>query len=197
MTRAEIKDLIRQAYTKASETATPPPTPQEEKPSANVLKFPIVARFPEIDKVLVQLMTDQYGVFIKDVEWVAPKPTTFRIKLANNQYFYLTYGNKSWTAQVEGKKYYLLNIQEEERAMESLSRILKYGGEKTEDDKTVSKEPNTTSGESPIITPSPEVLGREPEGVDVNPEEFETPTPETPTPETPAPEEEAPEEEEA
>ena len=106
MTRAEIKDLIRQAYTKASDTATPPPTPQEEKPSANVLKFPIVARFPEIDKVLVQLMTDQYGVFIKDVEWVAPKPTTFRIKLANNQYFYLTYSDKSWTAQVEGKKYY-------------------------------------------------------------------------------------------
>lgn len=192
MTRAEIKDLIRQAYIKASETATPP-TPQEEKPSANVLKFPIVARFPEIDKVLVQLMTDQYGVFIKDVEWVAPKPTTFRIKLANNQYFYLTYGDKSWTAQVEGKKYYLLNIQEEERAMESLSRILKYGGEKTEEDKTVSKEPDATpaASDSQTISPSPEVLGREPEGIDVNPDEFE-PTPE----ETPAPEEEeAPEEE--
>lgn len=192
MTRAEIKDLIRQAYTKASETATPP-TPQEEKPSANVLKFPIVARFPEIDKVLVQLMTDQYGVFIKDVEWVAPKPTTFRIKLANNQYFYLTYGDKSWTAQVEGKKYYLLNIQEEERAMESLARILKYGGEKTEEDKMVSKEPDATpvAGDSQAISPSPEVLGREPEGIDVNPDEFEPTPAETPAPE----EEEAPEEE--
>ena len=191
MTRSEIKDLIRQAYTNASANATSPvPTPQEEKPSANALKFPIVARFPEIDKILVQLMTDQYGVFIKDVEWVAPKPTTFRVKLANNQDFYLTYGNKSWIAQVEGKKYYLLNIQEEERAMESLARILKYGGEKTEEDKTVSKEPATpTSGESPILTPSPETLGREPEGIDVSPEEFETPPAET------APEEETPEEE--
>jgi hypothetical protein len=192
MTRSEIKDLIKQAYTNASAKATSPvPTPQEEKPSANVLKFPIVARFPEIDKILLQLMTDQYGVFIKDIEWVAPKPTTFRIKLANNQYFYLTYGEKSWTAQVEGKKYYLLNIQEEERAMESLSRILKYGGEKTEEDKTVSKEPNTDlgGGEAPILTPSPETLGREPEGVEVSPEEFETPPAET------APEEETPEEE--
>jgi hypothetical protein len=192
MTRSEIKDLIKQAYTNASAKATSPvPTPQEEKPSANVLKFPIVARFPEIDKILLQLMTDQYGVFIKDIEWVAPKPTTFRIKLANNQYFYLTYGEKSWTAQVEGKKYYLLNIQEEERAMESLSRILKYGGEKTEEDKTVSKEPNTDlgGGEAPILTPSPETLGREPEGIEVSPEEFETPPAET------APEEETPEEE--
>ena len=132
-------------------------------------------------------------MFIKDVEWVAPKPTTFRIKLANNQYFYLTYGDKSWTAQVEGKKYYLLNIQEEERAMESLSRILKYGGEKTEEDKTVSKEPDAApiAGDSQAISPSPEVLGREPEGVDVNPDEFEPTPAETPAPE----EEEAPEEE--
>jgi hypothetical protein len=195
MTRSEIKDLIKQAYTNASAKATSPvPTPQEEKPSANVLKFPIVARFPEIDKILVQLMTDQYGVFIKDIEWVAPKPTTFRIKLANNQYFYLTYGEKSWTAQVEGKKYYLLNIQEEERAMESLARILKYGGEKTEEDKTVSKEPNADlgGGEAPILTPSPETLSREPEGVEVSPEEFETPPAEAaPEEETPAPEEEA------
>jgi hypothetical protein len=35
MTRSEIKDLIRQAYTNASANATSPvPTPQEEKPSA-------------------------------------------------------------------------------------------------------------------------------------------------------------------
>jgi hypothetical protein len=193
MTRSEIKDLIKQAYTNASAKATSPvPTPQEEKPSANVLKFPIVARFPEIDKILVQLMTDQYGVFIKDIEWVAPKPTTFRVKLDNNQYFYLTYGNKSWIAQVEGKKYYLLNIQEEERAMESLARILRYGGEKTEENKTVSKEPGADlgGGESPILTPSPETLGREPEGIDVSAEEFETPPDET-TPEEETPEEEA------
>jgi hypothetical protein len=34
---------------------------------------------------------------------------------------------RSWIAQVEGKKYYLLNLPEEERAVEAIARILRYG----------------------------------------------------------------------
>jgi hypothetical protein len=37
------------------------------------------------------------------------------------------YGKRSWIAQIEGKKYYLLNLPEEERAAEAISRILRYG----------------------------------------------------------------------
>ena len=181
-----IKNTIKQKLNKKPTIALNANKPDEMAIlSANILKFPIVARFPEVNKVLLQLMTDQYGVFIKDIEWVAPRPTTFRVKLENNQYFYLTYGEKSWEAQVEGKKYWLNNIQEEERAAESLSRILRYGGEKTENDQVVAKEPSTSPGPTPTpggISPEPP---REPEGFEVNPEEF------TETP----PEEEAPEEE--
>ena len=32
-----------------------------------------------------------------------------------------------WIAQVEGKKYYLLNLPEEEMATKSIARILRYG----------------------------------------------------------------------
>ena len=41
----------------------------------------------------------------------------------------LTYGVRSWIAQIEGKKYYLLNLDEEEYACQALSRILQYGPE--------------------------------------------------------------------
>jgi hypothetical protein len=34
---------------------------------------------------------------------------------------------RSWIAQIEGKKYYLLNLPEEERAVEAIARILRYG----------------------------------------------------------------------
>ncbi len=34
---------------------------------------------------------------------------------------------RSWVAQVEGKKYYLLNLPEEQRAAEAIARILRYG----------------------------------------------------------------------
>ena len=65
------------------------------------------------------------------IDWVAPKPTTFRINLKNDFNFYLIFTQKSWIAQVEGKKYYLLNLPEEERAIEAIARILRYGAPDT------------------------------------------------------------------
>ena len=75
-------------------------------------KFNVVSQFPIVGDVLVDLMTDQYEIFVTDVEWIAPKPTTFRIMLGNSEYFFLTYTKKSWIAQVEGKNFYLLNLNE-------------------------------------------------------------------------------------
>ena len=91
-----------------------------------------LTKFPELKKILVDLLTDEFNHFLASIDWVAPRPTTFRINLKNGQEFYLTYGKRSWIAQVEGKKYYLLNLPEEERAAEAISRILRYGVKPTE-----------------------------------------------------------------
>ena len=40
---------------------------------------------------------------------------------------------RSWIAQVEGKKYYLLNLPEEERAVEAIARILRYGSPESDE----------------------------------------------------------------
>jgi len=90
-------------------------------------KVTIVNKFPTLKDVLSDLMTSQYNLFIDDILWVAPRPTTFRINLINGQYFFLIFDNRSWLAQIEGKKYYLLNLPEEENAAEAIARILKYG----------------------------------------------------------------------
>lgn len=95
-------------------------------------KFNVVSQFPIVGDVLVDLMTDQYEIFVTDVEWIAPKPTTFRIMLGNSEYFFLTYTKKSWIAQVEGKNFYLLNLNEKEDAMNSIARVLRYGKTKPE-----------------------------------------------------------------
>jgi hypothetical protein len=95
-------------------------------------KFNVVSQFPIVGDVLVDLMTDQYEIFVTDVEWVAPKPTTFRVMLGNSEYFFLTYTNKSWIAQVEGKNFYLNNLNEKEDAMNSIARVLRYGKTKPE-----------------------------------------------------------------
>jgi hypothetical protein len=87
----------------------------------------VIAKFPEHKHFIFDLLTDEYEIFVTDIQWVAPRPTTFRIVLGNGEPFLLTYTPRSWIAQVEGKKYYLLNLDEEEYAAQAISRILQYG----------------------------------------------------------------------
>ena len=110
-----IKGLAKQVYSAANIT------PEE------ALEYDELTKFPELKKVIVDLLTAEYDSFLASIDWVAPRPSTFRINLKNDQNFYLIYGKRSWVAQIEGKKYYLLNLPEEERAAESIANMLRYG----------------------------------------------------------------------
>jgi len=106
-----------------------------------------LTKFPELKKIIVDLLTSDFDFFLASIDWVSPRPTTFRINLKNGQDFYLIYTPKSWIAQVEGKKYYLLNLNEEQSACESISRILRYGSKAetpAEGTETTSTETETT-----------------------------------------------------
>jgi hypothetical protein len=110
--------------------------------SLDTERFPILTKFPDMAGILTDLLTDQYDLFIKEILWTAPRPSTFKVMLLNGQSFYLIHTDKSWIAKVEGKKYYLLNLPEEQRAAESIARILSYaGGEEEEVDKTPEEAP--------------------------------------------------------
>jgi hypothetical protein len=126
MTRDELKDkikvLVKQTY--KSKTID---LDNGSEISLDAEKFPVLTKFPKLKDVIVDLLTNQYDVFMKAIEWVAPRPTTFRIVLGNDENFLLIYTERSWIAQVEGKKYYLLNLSEEESAAESIARLLAYG----------------------------------------------------------------------
>ena len=76
---------------------------------------------------LISLLTADFDPFLSSIDWVAPRPTTFRINLKNDEEFYLIWMRRSWIAQIQGKKYYLLNLPEEEKAAEAISRLLRYG----------------------------------------------------------------------
>ena len=119
MTREELqsrlKILIKQVY--ANKRITP-----EE-----AVQYDELTKFPELKSVIVDLLTPEYDNFVASIDWVSPRPTTFRINLKNDQLFYLIYGKRSFIAQVEGKKYYLLNLPEEQHAAEAIARILRYG----------------------------------------------------------------------
>jgi hypothetical protein len=103
--------------------------------------FPVLGKFPNLKRVIVDLFTEQYELFIENIQWVAPKPTTFRIILANGESFFLHYTPRSWVATIEGKKYYLTSLGEEQQAVQTLARILSYGQKaETETDTETSTE---------------------------------------------------------
>ena len=117
--RDRIKALAKQVYKEKS------------KSDDAALAYDELVKFPELKHVIVSLLTTDFDKFLESVDWVAPRPSTFRVNLLNGENFVLFYDPRSWIAQVEGKKYYLLNLDEEEMAAKAVSRILTYGG-KTE-----------------------------------------------------------------
>lgn len=135
-------------------------------------EFKLLNKVPELIPILEDLMTDKFNYFVKDVEWVAPKPPEYRVVLENGQYFYLADFGRSWIATVEGKRYYLLNLGEEQMAVEAIGRILRYGEPVNPED----------------VTPSGGLTGGGMESeLDKGPESLATP--EEPAEEIPSPEE--------
>ena len=160
MTKSEFRDKIKNLVKSIYSDVTKSTEVDIDSPSAISLdneRFPVLVKFPTLKETIVKLLTDQYELFLKDIEWVAPRPTTFRIILANDQVFYLIYTDRTWIAKVEGKKYYLLNISEEQNCIETIARILSYGAK-----------PTPEKSEAPVEAPAPE-----------------SPAPESPAPETP------------
>ena len=157
MTKEELISRIK--------SLAPSVAKQWEKTEEIATEYDELTKFPELKEVILDLLTDEFNNFVSSIDWVAPRPTTFRINLKNNQEFYLIYGKRSWVAQIEGKKYYLLNLPEEERAAEAISRILRYGAK---------AEANLTPDEELAASIAPG--GTPPEGA--TPEE--TPPAETP-----------------
>ena len=122
MTREELRDRIISIAKPMLANFESISTPEEPE-----VEYDELTKFPELKRVIVDLLTHQFDKFVNSIEWVAPRPSTFRINLKNGQVFYIIYNKLSWIAQVESKKYYLRNLPEEQHAAEAIARILRYG----------------------------------------------------------------------
>tara|TARA_R110000803_G_scaffold19300_1_gene50696 strand:- start:1028 stop:1474 length:447 start_codon:yes stop_codon:yes gene_type:complete len=119
MNKADFKErirlLVKQVYSNTKEA------------EAAAVEYDELTKFPELKAVIVDLLSHEFDNFLASIDWVAPRPSTFRINLRNDKNFYLTWMERSWIATVEGKKYYLLNLPEEENCAQAISRVLRYG----------------------------------------------------------------------
>ena len=92
MTKDELKEkirvLVKQVYVDKAKT------------TLAAAEYDELTKFPELKKVIVDLLTADFDYFLASIDWVAPRPTTFRINLKNGQDFYLIYTPKTFIAQV-------------------------------------------------------------------------------------------------
>ena len=119
MTKAELRQKIKTLAVQVMAS--------KSKTDDAALAYDELVKFPALKDIIVDLMTDQFDSFLESVDWVAPRPTTFRINLLNGQNFLLMFTDRSWIGQVQGKKYYLLNLDEEERCALAINRLLRVG----------------------------------------------------------------------
>ena len=120
MTASELREKIKVLAKKVYQERT--------KGEDAAVAYDELVKFPELKAVIIDLLTVDFDKFLESVDWVAPRPSTFRINLLNGENFVLIFDPRSWIAQVAGKKYYLLNLDEEEMAAKAVARILSYGG---------------------------------------------------------------------
>ena len=119
ITKEEVQALMLEAYIEVLK--------EQENAVLETSTDEILGKFPTVKKAITSLFTKEYPEFVKTVRWVAPKPSTFAIDLANGQSFNLKWMGKGFEAQIEGKKYYLDTLQDYQQALDKINDILKNG----------------------------------------------------------------------
>lgn len=126
----DLKELIEEAYIQVLREADEPkpidPVGDENASEETVLEDAtdtMLSKFPTLKLTLVKLMTKDYKEFLDSIDWVSPKPTTFKINLVNGQDFNLKWTGKNFEAQILGKRYSLGNISDFQQALDKLARL--------------------------------------------------------------------------
>ena len=142
----------------------------------------LIYRFPGLKKTIEGLMSPAFSRFITDVDVISPKPTTFQVKLINNQEFTVKYlGSSNFSVKVSGKKYNPVNVGEQERASQAISDLLElnYAIEDKEAATSPTAGPSAKDADLQAALENPEApLPPEAAQPAAPPEEEEVPAPE-------------------
>src|SRR5210317_251172 len=113
----------------------------------------ILAKFPTVREALIKLQTEDFKEFVESIDWISPRPTSFRVNLKNGQDYILKWTGKSFEAQIMGKRYLISNIAEYQQALDKLAILykeapLKGAGEEPADGSDIG-DADTGGGEFP------------------------------------------------
>lgn len=133
----------------------------------------MVHRFPGLKKLMEDLMSPSFGRYVSGINVVAPKPTTFKVELINNQEFTIKYiGKGNYNVKVSGKRYNITNLDELQRASQSIANMLELNYAVLPEEQTKSSNPTSTppSGEPENFGPPASELSADLAAADSGPE---------------------------
>ena len=101
----------------------PEEAPDTDAPKDTVLEDStdkILNKFPTLKNAIVKLQTEDFKEFVESIDWISPRPTSFRINLKNGQDYILKWMGEGFQAQIMGKRYYLNTINDYQQALDKL-----------------------------------------------------------------------------
>ena len=110
------------------EEPTPEESPDTDAPKETVLEDStdtILAKFPTVRAALVKLQTEDFKQFVTSIDWISPRPSSFRINLKNGQDYILKWTGKTFEANILGKRYFINNIADYQQALDKLAILYK------------------------------------------------------------------------
>jgi hypothetical protein len=123
-----LNESMLDKLSEEEEEPTPEEEPEEDAGPETVLEDAtdtILAKFPTVKQALVKLQTEDFKEFVESIDWISPRPTSFRVNLKNGQDYILKWTGKTFEAQILGKRYVLSNIADYQQAIDKLAILYK------------------------------------------------------------------------
>ena len=121
-------EVYRNLLDEVEDEPQPEEEPDTSAPKETVLEDStdkIIGKFPTLKAAIIKLQTEDFKEFVESIDWISPRPTSFRINLKNGQDYILKWTGKSFEAQILGKRYLLSNIAEYQQALDKLAILYK------------------------------------------------------------------------
>jgi hypothetical protein len=112
------------------EEPTPEEAPDTSAPEETILEDAtdtILAKFPSLKAAIVKLQTEDFKQFVESIDWISPRPTSFRINLMNGQEYIIKWTGSGFEAQILGKRYYLDKVDSYQQALDKLAILYRQG----------------------------------------------------------------------
>ena len=87
----------------------------------------MLSKFPTLKAAIIKLQTEDFKEFVSTIDWISPRPTTFRVNLKNGQDYILKWTGKTFQAQIMGKRYFIDKINDYQQALDKLNILYKEG----------------------------------------------------------------------